>query len=232
MARKDTAMKHLIASTALALLVTGCATLSPPPPVDILPTTPPPIATTTPRTPPPVTGSLFHNASYRPAFEDRRARMVGDNVTINIVENVTASQKSSSTVDRTSEASGGITSLPFVKRSLADRTTLAAGSESTFSGKGGTESTNTFTGSITTTVVDVLPNGHLVVTGEKQIGVNQNVDVLRFSGTVDPRVMQPGSIVNSTQVANVRVESRGRGAQNEAQAMGWMNRFFNTITPF
>lgn len=225
-------MKHLIPSTALALLATGCATLSPPPPVDILPTTPPPIATTTPRTPPPVTGSLFHNASYRPAFEDRRARMVGDNVTINIVENVTASQKSSSTVDRTSEASGGITSLPFVKRSLADRTTLAAGSESTFSGKGGTESTNTFTGSITTTVVDVLPNGHLVVTGEKQIGVNQNVDVLRFSGTVDPRVMQPGSIVNSTQVANVRVESRGRGAQNEAQAMGWMNRFFNTITPF
>lgn len=232
MGSKDTAMKHLIASTALAVLATGCATLSPPPPVDILPTTPPPIATTTPRTPPPVTGSLFHNASYRPAFEDRRARMVGDNVTINIVENVTASQKSSSTVDRTSEASGGITSLPFIKKSLADRTTLAAGSESTFSGKGGTESANTFTGSITTTVVDVLPNGHLVVTGEKQIGVNQNVDVLRFSGTIDPRVMQPGSIVNSTQVANVRVESRGRGAQNEAQAMGWMNRFFNTITPF
>ncbi len=225
-------MKHLIASAALALLATGCATLSPPPPVDILPTTPPPIATTTPRTPPPVTGSLFHNASYRPAFEDRRARMVGDNVTINIVENVTASQKSSSTVDRTSEAKAGITNLPFVKKSLSDVTTLGAGSENTFSGKGGTESANTFTGSITTTVVDVLPNGHLVVTGEKQIGVNQNVDVLRFSGTIDPRVMQPGSIVNSTQVANVRVESRGRGAQNEAQVMGWMNRFFNTITPF
>lgn len=225
-------MKHLIASTALALLATGCATLSPPPPVDILPTTPPPIATTTPRTPPPVTGSLFHNASYRPAFEDRRARMVGDNVTINIVENVTASQKSSSTVDRGSKASAGITNLPFVTSSLADKTKLGASSENTFSGKGGTESANTFTGSITTTVVDVLPNGHLVVTGEKQIGVNQNVDVLRFSGTVDPRVMQPGSIVNSTQVANVRVESRGRGAQNEAQAMGWMNRFFNTITPF
>ncbi len=225
-------MKHLIASTALALLATGCATLSPPPPVDILPTTPPPIAAAAPRTPPPVTGSLFQNASYRPAFEDRRARMVGDNVTVMIVENVTASQKSSSTVDRTSEAKAGITNLPFVKKSLSDVTTLGAGSENTFSGKGGTESANTFTGSITTTVVDVLPNGHLVVTGEKQIGVNQNVDVLRFSGTIDPRVMQPGSIVNSTQVANVRVESRGRGAQNEAQVMGWMNRFFNTITPF
>ncbi|BEP93686.1 flagellar basal body L-ring protein FlgH [Acidovorax sp. A79] len=227
----STRLPALAAAAAGALLLTGCATMSPPPPVDILPTTPPPLAAA-PRTPPPVTGGLFHQASYRPAFEDRRARMVGDNVTVMIVENVTASQKSSSTVDRTSEASAGITNLPFVKKSLADRTTLGAASENTFSGKGGTESANTFTGSITTTVVDVLPNGHLVVTGEKQIGVNQNVDVLRFSGTIDPRALQPGSIVNSTQVANVRVESRGRGAQGEAQAMGWMGRFFNTITPF
>ena len=214
-----------------ALLCAGCATLSPPPPVDILLTTPPPLAAA-PRTPPPVTGGLFHNASYRPAFEDRRARLVGDNVTIQIVENVTASQKSSSTVDRTSEVSAGVTALPFTSKTFTDKLGVGAKSGNAFSGKGGTESANTFTGSITATVVDVLPNGHLVITGEKQIGVNQNVDVLRFSGTVDPRALQPGSIVNSTQVANVRVESRGRGAQNEAQAMGWLGRFFNTVTPF
>jgi flagellar L-ring protein precursor FlgH len=58
------------------------------------------------------------------------------------------------------------------------------------------------------------------------------VDVLRFSGTVDPRMLQPGSIINSTQVANVRVESRGRGAQSEAQIMGWLGRFFLTMLPF
>ena len=185
-----------------------------------------------PRTPPPVTGSLYHQASYRPAFEDRRARMVGDSVTIQIVENVTASQKSSSSVDRNSEVSAGITALPFVSKSFTDKTTLGAKSDNTFAGKGGTESANTFSGSITATVIDVLPNGHLVVAGEKQIGVNQNVDVLRFSGTIDPRSLQPGSIINSTQVANVRVESRGRGAQNEAQIMGWLGRFFLTILPF
>ena len=221
-----------LAAAAGALLLTGCAaTMSPPPPVDILPTTPPPLASA-PRTPPPVTGSLFQQASYRPAFEDRRARMVGDNVTVMIVENVTASQKSSSTVDRDAKTSAGVTALPFTGKNFTDKLGVGATSGNTFSGKGGTESANTFTGSITATVVDVLPNGHLVITGEKQIGVNQNVDVLRFSGTVDPRALQPGSIVNSTQVANVRVESRGRGAQNEAQAMGWMGRFFNTITPF
>ncbi|OGB47426.1 MAG: flagellar biosynthesis protein FlgH [Burkholderiales bacterium RIFCSPLOWO2_12_FULL_65_40] len=216
---------------AAALLLPGCASLSPAPPVDILPTTPP-VLTTTPRAAAPVTGSLFHQASYRPAFEDRRARMVGDTVTIQIVENVTASQKSSSTVDRNAEISAGISALPFVNKAFTDKTALGADSSNTFAGKGGTESANKFAGSITATVIDILPNGHLVVAGEKQIGVNQNVDILRFSGTVDPRTLQPGSIVNSTQVANVRVESRGRGAQNEAQIMGWLARFFLTFLPF
>ena len=78
----------------------------------------------------------------------------------------------------------------------------------------------------------MLPNGHLVVTGQKQIGVNQNVDVLRFSGTVDPRAVQPGSVVASTQVANARIESKGRGAQQEAQTIGWLSRFFLTVLPF
>lgn len=219
-------------TVAAAVLGTGCASMSPPPPVDILPTTPPPLAATMPRTPLPVTGGLFHTASYRPGFEDRRARLVGDNVTIQIVENVTASQKSSSTVDRTSKVSSGVTALPFTGQKFTDKLGVGANSANAFEGKGGTESANTFQGSITATVIDVLPNGHLIIAGEKQIGVNQNVDVLRFSGTVDPRALQPGSIVNSTQVANVRVESRGRGAQNEAQVTGWLGRFFNTVTPF
>lgn len=216
---------------APALLLAGCASLSPAPPVDVLPTAPPPISAP-PQAQGPATGSLFQAARYRPAFEDRRARMVGDSVTVAIVENVSASQKSSSTVDRASGVEAGISALPFVGSAFTDKTKLGAKSNNTFAGKGGTESANTFTGSITTTVVQVLPNGHLVVAGEKQIGVNQNVDVLRFSGTVDPRALQPGSIVNSTQVANVRVESRGRGAQSEVQTMGWLGRFFNSVTPF
>jgi flagellar L-ring protein precursor FlgH len=179
------------------------------------------------------TGSLFHAASYRPPFEDRRARQVGDTVTIQIVENVSASQKSTSTVNRNTDSTTSIVP-PFPGILGADLVNLnmATKSDNNFSGKGGTESANTFSGSITATVIEVLPNGHLVVTGEKQIGVNQNVDVLRFSGTIDPRLLQPGSIISSTQVANVRVESRGRGAQGEAQTVGWLSRFFLSFSPF
>jgi flagellar L-ring protein FlgH len=182
----------------------------------------------------PVTGSLFQQVGYRPAFEDRRARVVGDTVTIQIVENVTASQVSSSTNNRTSSVAAGITALPGLvfPSNTADQAKIGATSASDFAGKGGTQSANTFSGSITATVAEVLPNGHLVVVGEKQIGVNQNVDVLRFTGTVDPRAILPGNIVSSTQVANVRVESKGRGAQNEAQTAGWLTRFFYNVWPF
>jgi flagellar L-ring protein precursor FlgH len=178
------------------------------------------------------TGSLFQAASYRPSFEDRRARMVGDTVTVQIVENVTASQKSTSTVDRNSSIDSKITALPLQPAADLAKLGIGASTSNNFSGKGGTESANTFSGSITATVIEVLGNGHLVVAGEKQIGVNQNVDVLRFSGTVDPRLVQPGSVVSSTQVANVRIESRGRGAQGEAQTVGWLSRFFLSFQPF
>lgn len=180
----------------------------------------------------PATGSLFQTVGYRPSFEDRRARAVGDTVTVQIVENVTASQKSTSTTNRNTSVDSAITALPDQTLAGLGKFNVGASTNNNFSGKGGTESANTFSGSITATVIEVLPNGHLVVAGEKQIGVNQNVDVLRFSGTVDPRLVQPGSVVSSTQVANVRIESRGRGAQGEAQTVGWISRLLLSFQPF
>ncbi len=181
----------------------------------------------------PASGSLFNTSSYRPAFEDSRARLLGDIVTIQIVESLTASQVTASTVNRGSSSSNSFTPpLPGILSTDLLNLNMAATTASDFSGKGGTTAANTFAGSISTTVIEVLPNGNLVVAGEKQIGVNQNVDVMRFSGTVDPRLLQPDNIIYSTQVANLRVESRGRGAQGEAQTVGWFSRFFVSVNPF
>jgi flagellar L-ring protein precursor FlgH len=216
---------------ALAVLSAGCETLRKTPQVDVVPVTPVRYAAA-PAATAPASGSLFHAASYRPAFEDPRARLPGDTLTIQISENIMASQKSSANIDRSGEASASVSALPFLKAPLLDKFTTGAESSNTFAGKGNTQSENKFEGSITATVLEVLPNGHLVVAGEKQIGVNQNVDVLRFSGTVDPRQIRPGNVVASTQVANARVESRGRGAQGEALSIGWLARFFLSVIPF
>ncbi len=226
-------MKHLTLTLILgASVLAGCASTPQPARVDFADSRTAQLpAQTAARVP---TGSLFQPATYRASFEDRRARQVGDTVTIRIVENVTASQKSSSTANRTSSIDGSITMVPGLKfpgTAAENRLRIGAGSEADFSGKGGTEAANTFSGSITATVAEVLPNGHLLVAGEKQIGLNHNVDVLRFTGTIDPLDIQPGSIVNSSAVANVRVESKGRGPSHEAQTVGWLTRFFMSVWP-
>jgi len=233
-------MRAMGRSTALALAVacialTGCETVSETlnkrPPVDVLKTEavrPQPVIVAVANN-----GSIFQAHQYRPLFEDHRARLVGDTITVQIVEKVSATQKSTSSIDKTGGLAAGVTAIPgFAANSFGPaRATLGATSSNTFAGKGSTENSNDFSGTITATVIDVLPNGHLIVSGEKQIGVNHNVDVLRFSGQIDPRAIQAGNSVASAQIANVRIEQRGRGQQADAQGIGWLGRFFLNVLP-
>ena len=227
-------MKLASIATRLALLATafvfaGCAQLNPAPPVDLAPViyAPPPVV------PVPVAtnGSIYQAAQYRPLFEDYRARHVGDSLTVQIIEKVSAVQKSTSSIDKSGKLAAGVTALPFFSLNSFNRASASGSSSNTFSGAGTTENSNDFSGTITAVVTGVLPNGHLLIAGEKQIGVNHNVDVLRFSGQVDPRLIQSGNFVASAQIANVRIEQRGRGAQAEAQGIGWLSRFFLNVLP-
>ena len=179
----------------------------------------------------PTQGAIFQAAQYRPLFEAHRARLVGDTLTVNIVEKVSATQSSTSSIDRGGSIDASISALPGINPNSFGRTAAGGQSSAAFSGAGATENTNDFSGTITVIVTGVLPNGHLRIAGEKQIGVNHNVDVLRFSGQVDPRSIQPGNAVASPLVANVRVEHRGRGAQANAHAVGWLSRFFLNVLP-
>lgn len=219
-----------LASLALAAfgLLSGCnATLFPR--VEVADTTP-----VEPEAPPPArasNGAIFQQASFRPLLEEHRARHVGDILVIKIEEKISASQSANSKIDKTGSLDASISALPGVPSKAFARGTATASSANSFEGKGSTDASNQFTGTITATVTRVLSNGHLMITGEKQIGVNDDVDVLRFSGQVDPRSIQPGNTVSSTQVANVRLEHRGRGPQAEAQVIGWLARIFLSLLP-
>ena len=70
-----------------------------------------------------------------------------------------------------------------------------------------------------------------VVVGEKQVGINQNVERLRFSGVINPATILPGNVVTSTQVADARLEVRSRGDIDRAQTTGWLSRFFLSFLP-
>jgi flagellar L-ring protein precursor FlgH len=215
----------------VAGVLAGCASVDAyrVPPVEV--GSQPPVVAQTTAPVPAVNGAIYQAAAYRPLFEDHRARLPGDTLTVTIVEKVNASQKSTSSVDKSGTIGGSITALPGIAPNSFGRASVGGTSSNTFGGKGATESSNDFSGTITVLVTGVLPNGHLQVQGEKQIGVNANVDVLRFSGQVDPRAIQPGNSVPSTQIANVRVEHRSRGQQGDAQVMGWLSRVFLSVMP-
>jgi len=178
------------------------------------------------------TGSIFLATGFQPLFEDRKPRRAGDLLTIQINENLNASQTANSTTARTNDVGGTIPKVSGVLGMAVPGLSAKASTSNTFGGKGQTASTGLFTGTITVTVIEVLANGNLLVAGEKQIGIRQNSEVLKFSGVVDPAQIQPGNTISSTQVADARLDYRGGGNVEEAQTQGWLSQFFNSWMPF
>ena len=178
------------------------------------------------------TGGIFQAAAYRPLFEDRKPRYVGDILTVQINEKLNASQQANSSTEKKTDFSVGLPGVSGVLGTKIKPLSASASADNSFDGKGGTTSSNLFTGAITVTVVDVLGNGNLHIVGEKQIGIRANSEVLKFSGVINPEQIQPGNIISSTQVADARLDYRGGGYIEEAQIKGWLSRFFDSFSPF
>lgn len=183
--------------------------------------------------PPPIPNGSIYQArqGYQPLFEDRRPRAIGDILTIVLDEEVSASKNSQSNAGRSGSASLELAQLPDVLDTLAEYGFDIAG-ENNFTGSGGSRANNSFTGTITVSVLEVMNNGNLRVRGEKQIAINQGTEFIRFSGVVNPRTITAQNSVPSTQVADARIEYVGDGYINEAQHMGWLQRFFLNVSPF
>ncbi|MCH4812207.1 flagellar basal body L-ring protein FlgH [Vreelandella neptunia] len=183
--------------------------------------------------PPPIPNGSIYQArqGYQPLFEDRRPRSIGDILTIVLDEEVSASKNSQSNAGRSGSASLELAQLPDILDVLAEYGYDIAGAND-FTGSGGSQANNSFTGTITVSVLEVMNNGNLRVRGEKQIAINQGTEFIRFSGVVNPRTITSQNTVPSTQVADARIEYVGDGYINEAQHMGWLQRFFLNVSPF
>jgi flagellar L-ring protein precursor FlgH len=182
----------------------------------------------------PVNGAIYRTGFGAQAlFEDRRPRYLGDILTILVSENVNASKNSAANSSRDGSASVELGLIPKIFSGLiSSAQDASAGGSNIMSAKGGANAANTFNGVITVTVVEVLPNGNLIVSGEKQMLINQGTEFIRFSGVVNPRTVSANNTVPSTQVADARIEYSAKGYINEAQTMGWLQRIFLNVLPF
>jgi flagellar L-ring protein precursor FlgH len=177
-------------------------------------------------------GAIYNAGLGRPLFEDRRARYVGDIITINIVENTQASKNSETSAERNSTVNATIPTIAGLPFKSLQGLGLNASNQTAFDGSGSNISSNAFRSTITCTVIEVLPNGNLLVSGEKQIGLKQGEEFVRFSGVVSPTNITTQNTVQSTQVADARLEFKGNGFVDTAQTMGWLGRFFLSVLPF
>lgn len=231
-----TRLRRLLAAVPALLLLAACNTVPPTQVQQPMSARPAPVSAPAPQA---ANGSIYRAAhptqpyfGYHPLFEDRRPRNVGDILVIQINEKTAASKKSDSSVEKNQTSAFGVTSLLGLPGKSFLNSSLDANSASKFDGKGEASSNNDFTGVITVTVIDVLPNGNLQVSGEKQIGINHGSEFIRFSGVVNPATIANGNSVSSSQVADARIEYRANGQIDSAQVMGWLARFFLTFLPF
>lgn len=212
----------------LLVSLAGCVTTTPPTAVhQPMTARPEPRPAITPSN-----GTIFSIASARPLFEDRRARFVGDTLIINIQEKVQASKKSENKTTRSQKIDVTVPTIIGLPFKGAQGTTLAASDTNNFNGKGENTSSNDFTGALAVTVIEVYPNGNLLVSGEKQIGLKEGEEFIRFSGVVNPNTITAANTVVSTQVADARIEYKANGFIDSAQVMGWLGRFFLSFMPF
>ena len=190
-------------------------------------------------------GSLFPaslgTGTPRPLFEDRRARAVGDILQVKLQENTLASRSGSNRASR--EASVDLSVKPITQADAAKSGTrspitntlswanLSGNAATEFEGSGASRAQNAFTGTIMVMVTQVLSNGNLVVSGEKQVAIGGEEEIIRFSGIINPSDLT-GNSVSSTQVADARLEYRGRGSGDDATRPGWLTRGILKAWPF
>jgi len=190
-------------------------------------------------------GAIFHAGYETSWFEDLRARRVGDMITVKLVEKMKADKQANTNVKK--DNSNEITNptilgsqpqfnapgfIPLVSNT-DNNLAFSTKSSSAFTGDGKSAQSNLLEGDITVTVIDVLPNGYLMVRGEKRIGINQGNEYIRLSGIVRPADVDSTNSVLSTRLADPTIVYVGDGALADANTMGWLARFFiSALFPF
>jgi flagellar L-ring protein precursor FlgH len=227
----------ILASVVALTQLWGCASSANRTPLVSTPTTVrPALADDRPANP----GSLFPAVQtsmtgvYRPLFEDRRARAVGDTLIVILNETTSASKNSGAMAKKNSGTTlnGGVNNVGLgnVPINPSGKIGLSADGATTFQGDGASTAANSFNGLITVTVIEVLSNGNMVVAGEKQVAVGFEEEIIRFGGTVNPNNLL-NNTVSSAQVADARIEYRGKGLTDEVREPGWFTKLFFGFGP-
>ncbi|HEX4152475.1 MAG TPA: flagellar basal body L-ring protein FlgH [Steroidobacteraceae bacterium] len=215
---------------SLAAAITGCS---------VFPHKEPKAETFVPRTLPPPTprtdGAIYQAGQEMVLFADLKARRVGDVLTIVLNEATTASKSAETKTSKTSAVTDTGPTLfgkSILTKGVPILDTTLSGSHA-FDGSGAATQGNSFVGSLTVTVTGVESNGNLQVEGDKNLKLNQGDEFIHISGVVRPADIATNNVVTSDKLADAHISYSGKGVIANANNMGWLTRFFNSVfSPF
>lgn len=175
-------------------------------------------------------GSLFNKAIANSLYSDVKARRVGDIITVQLSENTNASKSAGtssskdSSVDVNPIVGLGGNVINIGKESIQ----LGVDASNDFSGDAQANQSNSLTGNISVTVVEVLPNQNLIIRGEKWLTLNNGDEYIRLTGVIRSADISPTNEIQSTKIANARIQYSGKGSFAQAQEKGWLTKFFSS----
>ena len=208
----------------LALMLTGCVTTkseTPVSPDEMFKLMELPMPETEPEQA--MNGSLFRASYSNSLYEDRMAYKVGDILTV-LLDEKTRSSKSAGT-DFSKDNSVNLPGPLLYGRQKPDS---GLSMDRSFQGSGSSSQQNMLDGSITVSVLKVLPNRTLLVRGEKWLTLNQGDEYIRVSGILRPEDITQNNTVSSQRLANARLVYSGEGPLADANEVGWLMGFFNS----
>ena len=193
----------------------------------------PDYAATWPEEPPPATagnGAIYQVGHDVALFENSVARRVGDTLTIRLNESTNASKSSSTSTSKSTaaEIAGPTVAGRPVTVNGIEVLSGSLNSDTSFDGQGGSSQSNKLTGEVTVTVAQRLPNGNLLIRGQKWIAINQGKEYVRIQGIVRPIDIDPDNSISSLKVADAMISYGGKGALADANSPGLLARFFNS----
>jgi flagellar L-ring protein precursor FlgH len=166
-------------------------------------------------------------------FDDVKAHNVGDTLTIRLSESTQASKSASTGATKDTTIDTGIPTLLGTNLSVAGKSVLnnSVSSKDDFQGKGSSSQSNSLVGNITVTVAEVLPNGNLLVRGEKWLTLNQGEEFVQIAGIVRTADIATDNSIPSSKIADARITYSGKGAIADSTSPGWLTRMFIKLWP-
>lgn len=183
-------------------------------------------------------GSVWKEETSRSMFADKRARAVGDIMTILVQENNTSSKENSTQTSKSSSVNASIDTFMYSPGASSFLTkggqmpAMKFGGSQSFDGGGKINNSEKITARIAVRVVDILPNGNMLIEGRRETTVSGEKQEVVLRGAVRSEDVTANNTVFSYNIADASIKFIGKGTISDNQRKGWLHKIWEKVTPF